>query len=405
MSSNKKTYYPKDVSKYEITVAGIDFKNITEQISIYQEIFFPFWTGSAIVVDTQNRIMNENIAPGDEVTVKVESNDDEASFDFILHRIGVRELIKQEQYIYELEFISKDFFKDQSTRISKSFKDKKPQEMFGEIIQEIGKKDRTSTDETKYNFIVPNVSPITACQMIATFAKTTQYGADWCVYSSEKGKYCFESMEDMFLNIGKLVLLQQNPNYRDDKGEDYEQSFDNMEQYKIVNHFDGIQNTVSGALANTEITHDIINKKINDGTKYTYSQDNIEDLKKKIFKEFNVKPEGHVSFTPLHPEISEGTQIFDKHSIWKGSRKSHMLKWDHNRMLVDIPGKPGAYKELGKAATILLPSQQDENPKEKYDKYLKWYWLIVGIKHVFTFDEYHTILELTKKRFVIPLEG
>lgn len=395
--------YPKDISEYVIEIDGKDFSNIVSQVEIYQDIFFPVWTATLLVRDTQNQLMNLPIKTGSEVTItlgtKAPGLEGDVTFEFIISRIGEKELLKEQDYGYELGLMSKEFFLDQKVRVSEAM-DGTADAIADKIMGDtgVGVIDRKTAAKQPYSFIVPNTSPFTAIEMLASIARKD--AADFVFYQCDKGgKFAFESVEAMFNNNSGTTLYQVNPNDREGGQGEVDKAFFNIEQFSFINHFDSVSNYMRGTFGNKIIAHDIINKKIVE-TEYTYSEDASSDDTMKPFSSdmFTDAALSSISYNPMHPDMFDGGKsVNDFADKWRTSRKSHMMKLETNRLVVDIPGHAKMYDHIGKMIMIELPSHEDLS-KEKEDKYLSGEWLVTAIRHVATSEEYHLIVELGKKR-------
>ena len=109
---------------YKIFINGEDYSLIVEQAQVFQEIFFPFWTAQILITDSNNQIMKKGLGPGDKVNIKLGSREGKADYNFIIYKIGEREMIKQNIVQYEIRCIAKEFFDDAKKRVSKSINSK-----------------------------------------------------------------------------------------------------------------------------------------------------------------------------------------------------------------------------------------------------------------------------------------
>lgn len=71
---------------------------------------------------------------------------------------------------------------------------------------------------------------------------------------------------------------------------------------------------------------------------------------------------------------------------------------EQNKYSLQIPGGAGCAQWLGETCEIDLPSQQDIEDSDVYDKYFKGTYLITHIYHHISQDYYTTNLEANKIR-------
>lgn len=404
MAEQKQYTHFKDFKSHTVEIDGNDISSLVYEFEIYQDVFSPFWTASMLIVDTQNQIMEKAFTQGSRVNIRLEDRTGFHAFKFIAHQISDRVLIKQQEYGYTIKMIDEAFFRDQQQRISKHFDGKNAGTAAREVLGKLGGTDKVTQCKGDYSFIVPNLSPIAAAEWIAKFA--VKDAADVLVYQQKDKQWSFKSVEEMFKDQSpKLIKLVQRPaGMKDKQAElpDYEYA---IEQYRFISHMNAIPNTVGGGFANTTLYHDIIKKKA--GTKtYSYGDDQPEDKKKKPYKSIEGTELANINYQAVHEEnIEEGKKSFnDDYEKWRGSRKSNMLKMDTNRLLVSIPGRIDIHDQLGMMTQVELPSQQDIDTTILYDEHLKFNWVILAMRHVFTQKSFTTIIELGKKRLQKPQE-
>lgn len=397
------TRFPRDYDSIQIFIDGVDVSGIVGQTEIYQDIFSPVWSATLAMYDTQNQIVNLPIKPGSEVEIILETTapkpcQGKVKFYFTVFKIDNREMVKQDTYTYTVRCISKEYFDDQKSRISKAYSGT-PDAIAGKIIKDskIGRLTETSSDSNVYDVIIPNLSPFAAIEWLSIFAKPNKSGADFCFYQTADGEFAFNSIEDMFNDDSGLSLKQVIPNVKI-KSEEQEDSYINIEQYEFITQFDVLPNFEMGFFGNKTISHDIINKKFVT-TEYKYGDDSTLDKEYAPFSGeiFENAGDSNISFVPIHRGVSEnGIVPNETYAKWKGSRKSSIMKLETNRLLIDIPGHACLYEYLGRMIQVELPSHQSiEN--ESHDKYFKGDYLVTAIRHIIG-KQYSIMMELSKKR-------
>lgn len=402
---------PKDIYEYIVKVDGADVTNIVGQTDIYQDVFSPVWTASLAMSDTENLLMTLPIKVGSKVEITVETRPPNGSpctgkkrFIFYVYKINNFETVKERHTAYVLNCVAKEFFVNEKKRVSKYFLGS-PSSIASQIISTSGMGMLSSTGaERSYSLIIPNMSPFSAVEYMASFAKGAS-GSDFLFYQSDiGGQFKFNSVESMFKEDSGLEFKQQNPNYRDEPTKDKDEAFINIENIKFLNNLDTVSNFSRGFFGSKVINHDIIKKQLKTTT-YSYSQDNSADVQNKPFTSgvFEDAEDSSISYMPVHPEVNQGRSPNQDGFEWKPSRKSNSMKLETNRVLIDIPGHACLYKSLGKMCKLRLPSQQTLT-EEKEDKYLKGAYLITAIRHTISNNTYHMTMECVKKRLNKPLE-
>lgn len=400
--------YPGDISEYTIIVDGKDFSGIVQRTEIFQDLFMPNWSASLYFRDMQNWMMNMPIVPGSKVTItlgtEAPKHTGKTTFNFIIYKISERQLFKQQDYGYVVQCIDENFLVDSKTRLSKSYKNKNPKQIVSSIISEyLGySPDKIDSDPTTYNIVLPNMSPHTAIEYVASFSKNPDAAADFVYYQSDHGKYSFRSVDKIFNEGAVLIVKQKTSNTREDPNKENEDSYVQIEKYRFNSQVDAVPNIVSGSFGNTLIVHDIVKKKWEEKT-YTYSQDVSADSALKSWKKLDSGMEkSNIQYHNLHANINNGYTPNENYDVWRASRKWSLQKLDHNRLIVEMPGHLKYYDIIGKMIDFEMPSQQDLTDI-KLDKYLKGKWLVAACRWVATPDSCKLIMELAKKRLEASL--
>jgi hypothetical protein len=407
MSIKRNHVEPGGFKSLSIKADGVDISSLLSKLNVFQDIFNPTWTARLEILDAENTQITQDIHIGSEVEIIIETETQEPcngvaskSFNFIIYNISNKTLIKKGLYGYILELITKDAVKDSKTRISKSYKKVTPNELVNKILEDGGfGKAEVDNDPIKYDVIIPNWTPFTAVEWVCRFSKLPQFGADFTFFQKDENRYAFKSVENMFKEKSGYRFIHKESNFRENSIKEDSDSFIKIQSYSFISELDGLKNMVSGFFGNKSIAHDIINKKV-ETTEYVYSQDNPQDKQNKPWKgtEFEDAKDSVHSFSTLHSGMTSKTQsIHETHQKWKGSRKSHQIKLDTNRLLFNIPGSICIWDAIGKTVEIELPTQEDVT-KEMFDKYFKGDYLVLAINHMITPTNYWISIEGGKKR-------
>lgn len=413
MPVRRKNVKPNNYKSYKVMINDIDFSNIVSGIDIYQDVFSPNWTSTILITDAINIQNSYDIAIGHDVTIDIESDTPEPCdgiskkrFSFVIHSISNKTLIKKDIYGYIVNLMTTSSITDIKTRVSKSYKNKKPEAIANSILTSyIGGTAETSSSQEKYDVIIPNMSPFTAINYVIKFAKRPNKEADWIFFQTDYGKYKFKSLEEMFNDDTGWKLIHKEINYRENSNKEDTDAFIKIQKYSFETEIDGIKNLVSGFFGNKTIAHDIINKKIIEN-KYNYSDYNTQDDIKKPFigSTFSNANDTAISYMTLHDGMtSESKSFHETHDTWEGSRRSNAMKLDSNRLMVELAGGVCWWKAIGKKINVVLPSQEDES-SDKTDKYYKGSYVVLAIRHTIMSDNYTITMELGKKRLAKKLK-
>ena len=119
----------------------IEVPFIDSCLNIFQDIFLPTWSASLIISDAVNIQTSYDVAIGDDVEIEIETDTPtngkiKKNFKFVLQSISNKILIRHDLYGYDISLVVKEQLKDIKTRVSKSYKNKQPNEIVSSIISE-----------------------------------------------------------------------------------------------------------------------------------------------------------------------------------------------------------------------------------------------------------------------------
>lgn len=402
---------PNDIKYFNVKAGDTDITAMVLQCDIFQDLFMPTWSCQIAFSDTQNLLMNIPIKPGTELTIIAETDyptNEVKTFKFIVYKISDRIQIKQEHQGYMLNCVTKEFYVNQKTRVSKSLKNMPPEAMVATICSEygIGSLVDADKDSKQYSVIVPNMSPFAAINWISRFTKNPNGGADFIFYQSDVGAFKFKSLERMLVDRSGVKFKQVNPNTLEN-GNHKEENFLNIEYYEFLTQHDSMNNFARGYYGNKVVSHNIYDKSFKTTT-FAYGDDIPRDKDNKPFggNQFDNAEDSHVVFHPVStngagPNIQTPGDTFED---WLGSRKTNVMKLEENRLVMTVPGAVSHFKLLGKQVDVELPSHQDLNEEEYLDKYMKGSYVVAAIRHTIMGESYKCTLELSKKRLENPYE-
>ena len=395
---------PTDLKQFVVTLNGEDVTTFVAAAFIYQEVFLAGWSCKLTMHDHNNLLQNIPIKPGTKITIMIESKmnsvmDGQKTFNFMVSHVSNTNYQNHMNITYDVNGIDKNLYLNTGLRVSKSFTKKKPDKIVSSIVEDylggtIVEKDQCDYDITA---IIPNLSPLAACNLISNSA-TMNNTADFLLFMSDDGKYVFKSFEQMYKGRDSGFQFKMAvASVRGSDGnleEDYNTMFTN---YHFVDHTNGLMAAASGQAANKLVEFDFIKKKWIE-KEYKYSEEVSADKEKRQWDTELENPNANIIFKPKHDGMHETPTINEYNQKWSSSRKSNMLKLEQDKLIIQIPGGVKSWTGIGKTCDIELPSQQDKNTGEKLDKFFKGKYFIVAIAHVIMGHAYFVNFECIKKR-------
>lgn len=398
--------HPGDLKKFKVTIADEDVSDAVTSCDIYQDIFTPTWTAQIFMDDSANLLMKLPIRAGAKVKVKVETDyggfagDGEKEFEFVVYRVGDKNLVNHMHQRYTVFCADKAFLENQGKRVRRGFVNQKAEDMLSTIVSEDlggGSVDSHPSD-SNLSVVIPAWSPFNAAGWLSKVA-VCKGAADYCFFQTDAGKFAFKSFEKMYGSDEEkvdIVFVQRPQGILAESG-DYEEDFTLQVQSYAWQHFDGMAGIASGLYKSKTVSFDMVSKAWQEKV-FTFGEDTPADAKFKNFEDGIAQEESNVSFTPKFPDMfDQGESVLDTADDWIGSRKSALQKMDMERLVVQIPGSVKSWEWLGKNVQVDLPSQQDVEG-EKLDKQRKGRYVVVAICHNIKKSAYATNIELVKKR-------
>lgn len=399
-----------DIKRLTVTIDGEDVTQYILQTRIFQDIFTPCWSAILTVEDSANLLMRLPIRPGSEVSVSVETEvqstfDGNKTYNFIIYKLGNKIFKGQMHQQYDLYCASKGFLTNQTVRIQKTFSNMKPEAAVEKICSEflggsLAKKDES---DVNYHVIIPNWTPYVAAWWFAKLA-LKENRSDYVFFMKDFDQYWFKSIEELFTNEDSGVTYTQKPsNMRNETG-DFEDDYCLMITKYHNFHYDGMGNLGAGYYKSKLLSYDVINKKW-ESKVFTFGDDIQKDAEKKPWDIFDQAENANVSFLPKHPGLHANPTIDDQVTNWHVSRKSRLLVLEQNKLQIQHPGGARCWEMLGEKCGVELPSQQDQDPGEVYDKYFKGDYLVSHVMHDIKANFYTCNLELLKIRLEEKMES
>ncbi len=392
-----------DIKSLKAYIDGNEITSHINQINIYQDIFLPCWTSIVTIEDSSNILMRLPIKPGSTFKVDIETQtesifDGNKSYEFIIYKLGDKIMKGQMHYQYLLFCASKGFLTNQTNRISKTYSNQKPETTVSNICSEFlnGQLEKQDESDITYHVIVPNWTPFVAAWWCAKLA-LKENRSDYIFFMKDFDKYWFRSIEEIYKNEKSGITFKQKPtSFRNDAG-DFEDDYGLMINKYFTFDYDGMGNLGTGYYKTKLLSYDVINKKWESKT-FSFGDDIEEDKEKKPWEIFDQAENANISFLPKHPGLHSNQTIDDQVTKWHVSRKSNLMKLEQNKLQIQIPGGAKIWDMLGQNCEVELPSHQDTDEGEIYDKYFKGTYIVSHICQIYTQTTITVNLELIKKR-------
>jgi hypothetical protein len=172
---------PEEVYVESITIDGQDALGLFLSVDIFENIFTPIITGQIILMETDgvSFIEKYKIEGNEEISISARcAGDQQLQFEGVLN--GLRNKSEDgNTKVYTFDFTTKEMRQNEEKRITKSFKDKSPEEIVKEMVQEMGgKMDKSSGQGQPMTYMTPRQRPWDVIKYVLTHGVTNKTSAE-----------------------------------------------------------------------------------------------------------------------------------------------------------------------------------------------------------------------------------
>lgn len=396
-----------DLKRFSVYVNDNEITDAVLAAQVFQDIFSPTTTAIVNLQDTTNLLMTLPIRAGASLRIDLETDlscqgDGEKTWEFIIYKVGDKTVTNSNVQTYSLFAAHKAFLLNQTKRIFRSYSKLSTDKIAQNIAREFLESDiETHESDTTISMIAPGWSPFFTMGWILK-SSMTENAADFAFFQQHNGTFAFKSFERLYSDEDEFSEITFNmlpTNMRDEKGDTLYDYSTSINRYHF-DHFDAISNLSSGFYKNKTVSYDFINKTWTSKS-FTFGDDNAEDKKMmKVDQDFLLDSDNvNISFMPKHPGLfSDSESYLDKAESWQTSRKSSIMKFNQEKLLVQFPGTAKACEWFGKSCDVDLPAQASLDADEAFDPQRRGRYVITAMAHMIGKDTYVINAEMIKKR-------
>ena len=411
------------IDKCKITTSGGVSQDIAAQviaISIYEDLFSPFITGSLILKESFDLV---NIFPfvGEEM-VEIEIStptlkDGNIKGSFYVYKLTDRELVGDKNVVYQLHFISMEAIVDLNKKVSKVFTGN-PDELVKTIVKDNfnglqSKKEVFAEPTSKAVKFISNFwSPLKCINFITERAVNRNKSPSYVFFENRYGFY-FVSLESLYANGNYQEFTYDNytrtplPNGGDAKNvkEDYRR----INTINIPVGYDYIDRIRSGMFSSKMTSYDL-NKKIYNVKNYSVKDNfaSYNHLNKNPLTGDNVIFRSN-SLLINYPRNNGNLSGFGDSTNYRNlqERISLMKLAEANKIEIVVPGR--CDYTVGQKVSVTLnkiePASKKDNDEELVDKMFSGFYLIGAINHYITRERHECSMELIKDSLQMNIDG
>lgn len=409
-----------------ITHEGFEYNinALIEAVNFYEDIYSATVSGSIIVKDTTNIVMNFPIIGQERLRLRIQTPQTnptrETMIDFTnsplyIYKINIQEEVNQGSQIVSLEFASSEGLRNQTSRISQSYSGQ-PSDIIEKILRDesyLKSKKELNVEPTANNvkIVFPNYKPFKCIRHLLNISNSAVANSSpsYLFYETAAG-FNFRTFDGLCKEPVKFYFRENVASVLNDKKVvDVRLNLETIVSYQIVTSKDTYRNLQNGMIASKLIEHDIYHKKL-DLHKYDYLSNfdtdihpdeggspiiaAAEDLDtNKPITDSDAKL--YVSSTASGYSFSEGENYpyqSDNRNQTLQRKKSRKIQFESGVALnVEVPGQTSIHAgdkirlEIGATSTLV---QKDE------DVSLTGNYIVTQLRHTFnqSGDAKHSIV-------------
>ena len=254
-----------------------DIIDIVETINFYEHIYSNTITGSIILKDTTNIVMNLPIIGEERLSLKIltpqTSPQPETVIDYtltplIIHKINTQEGVGENAQIVSLQFCSIESFRNQTSRVSQSYKGTTT-----DIVEKILRDEQYLRSKKRFykessanlaKVVFPNYRPFKCIDYLTTISNsaTNNSSPSYLFFETTKG-YHFRTFDGLCKEPIKFYFREHiGSELNESKATDAKLTMETLVKFQRVQKKDTLNNINNGMISSRLITHDVYNKKI-----------------------------------------------------------------------------------------------------------------------------------------------
>jgi len=270
----------------------IDIKFIMQELNIYESIYNNAVTGTIVIGDAKNQIARMEIQGLERIAFKLKTPgityrkedvidaSEETGEPFHVYKITDRKQVNTGLMAYTLHFASREFMRNLRTKVSQSYDGKCDRAVIDIMKDEdyLDSKKKLHVEPTgnSLKFVVPNLNPFDAINMIANksvpeksdgvgyfFYETTSgyYFRSWQSMIASQGKFAKTYKQDFYYQPGKISDVAETKDKEGRPQDKVAREYQSVESYQFVNNFhDVAANTALGTYGHRVISHNLFDK-------------------------------------------------------------------------------------------------------------------------------------------------
>lgn len=391
----------------------ISLKNIMIELKIHQSIDAMVMFGSILIADG-NDLFNSFYLNGNEyLRIRIDQPTLDIPLEklFRIYKVGDRKNNNNAGSKYTIYFTSEEVLLSNTTLVSKAYKNRKTSEIVLDILNNflsVNNKKISKLENTTgvHNFIIPNYRPFEAINWAVS--RSYNVAPSFCYYFYENTKgFEFVSLQTLYKGkiTKQLICDMKTINKEPNLPVDIARNKNSFENFSIINDFDMIASSGSGAFASKLLSVNLYSQqfKYND-----YSVLSAQNQKRLLNNYSPINDPrlmtsylaNYKTYISTNDTATEKENAVDK---WLMNRQLHKNLINNFRIRGVIAGD--ITMNVGDIINLTFPKYVAADQKGKqFDEYRSGKYLVADVSHVFkSTGIFETVVELTSDSYATQL--
>tara|TARA_Y100000310_G_scaffold332047_1_gene406831 strand:- start:5642 stop:6907 length:1266 start_codon:yes stop_codon:yes gene_type:complete len=387
----------------------LNITHLYSELNIYENIFSSFVTGNILLIDTFDLPQKFPIVGEERLKIKVKTpgtqgengakRDLSLEFEYVIYKISDRKEENDKTQSYVLHFVSPEMVSTLKSKVSVAYDGRFVSDIVSSLVKShMGSTKKLVSETTKkpLDYIVPNVDPVTAINMLTKRAESAKYTSSSYVFFETQDGFNFVTLENLVSQepvetYHRVKLNTLNPVARAREAV-------SITDHDMTTRFDTLSNLKAGMYQSHLISHDMITKRITRRDwEYSGTFNGYNHLgKNRLTFQKSLTTDGERARFYLIPDGVEKKQDFIQ------LRNSAMMQLSNIRFSITVPGSMQLV--VGDTIRLEFPTIQGiVDTVNKPDKYLTGKYLIAALRHKIDTNAHVVIMEIVKDSFDKPL--
>lgn len=389
----------------------VDLQSNMLEIVFYEDIDSPCLLGEIVIAENVNLIKNVPIIGNETLSVKITTPSRTQSLERTFFVYKISDKMEADTHgkaaVYRLHFASEEYITAETTKISRSFHNRKYSDMVKSICRvDLKTSKPVSTQKTLGNkhIVIPYCSPIEAIKLIASKSMSED--------SKDYAYMFYETFDGFFFQSINKNAVDASPQAEYTYAhaslstgsviyKDIEKDFYRIESYGITELCDTIDNVRSGLFSSGLLIHDITTKSFETKSfSYNPQHSSLHTIDKEGIlprngDRFSSRFYSNYKYIPRQSFAYDGIQDNETANQVLLKRHAHLAHFKNYQMSILVAGD--SQRRVGDLVEVNIPVLGGPLDKESpNDPYLSGKYMVAGVTHIIQKEVYKMRLRLER---------